>query len=267
MISVIYSAVNPGKLGFESAKSTLKSLPEDSEIVFFLDPSSDDSEKLLGSIVDKRFRLIKSERNLGFANGLNIAAEESRGDFIARLDADDISFPWRWNYQLKHMQRTDIHFGSLLHQFSKGKFSLFVPHYPVHLNSSEFKLLASEANPGFHPAAMIRRSVFLDLGGYSQALSEDYDFWLRAANAGYVLERGLVPVTVYRHHANQATRQSGWEDRVMNEGNILFQRRQLWSKLERDGMDIKRTLIELAVRSPMSLIEFRRVFAKLWKKA
>lgn len=267
MISVIYSARDPGNYGFESVKSTLKSLPEDSEVVFFLDPSSDDSENLLSSIADKRFRLIRSESKLGFANGLNIAAEESKGEFIARLDADDISFPWRWNYQLKRMQRTDIHFGSLIHQFGIGRLSFFLPHYPVHLNSSDFKLLASEANPGFHPAAMFRRNVYFELGGYSQALAEDYDFWLRASNSGYVLERGLVPVTLYRHHANQATRQSGWEDRVMNEEDVLLQRKKLWSNLQGEGIDVRKRLIKLAVKSPISLIEFRRAYAKLWEKA
>jgi glycosyltransferase EpsE len=263
LISVVYSAINPGHSGYKSVLTTLRQLPRKAELIFYLDPSLDGSKKYFDSIRDERFKLLTSDRKIGFSQGLNIAIEESRGEYIARLDADDFSLPWRWDYQLKRLKSVEVHFGSLLHHFKVGKLGILVPHYPVHLNPLEFSLVATESNPGFHPAAMFRREVFESVGGYRDVLSEDYDFWLRAVNHGYRLERGLIPVTIYRHHKNQATFQQEWELRVLSDPHIVEGQDILRKLLLERGVNIRDYASKLALRQPLALLEFRKTYAKI----
>jgi glycosyltransferase involved in cell wall biosynthesis len=243
--------------------TALRQLPRNAELIFYLDPSSDGSEKYFLSIRDERFKLITSDRKSGFSQGLNIAIDESRGEFIARLDSDDLSLPWRWAYQQKKLKSVDVHFGSLLHQYQYGKMLILLPHYPVHLNSLEFSILATESNPGFHPAAMFRREVFESLGGYHDTLSEDYDFWLRALNLGYRFERGLVPVTLYRHHRNQATFQQDWELRVLSDPQIISQQEMLRNLLSEGDSNFLGYASKLANKQPLARLEFRKTYAKI----
>lgn len=259
MISVVYSSRNPGEAGVKSVLSVLRSIPRDGEVVFFLDPSNDSSESILSNISDRRFHLITSSSRVGFAEGLNEAIRQAKGEFIARIDADDYCLPWRWRYQAKKMTSLDIHFGSIIHKFSYAGLPLYIPHYPVQLNSDEFNLILTKINPGFHPAAMFRKSVFTALGGYANTLSEDYDFWLRAANSGFRIERGLVPVTIYRHHPSQATATSNWQEMVLTTERILQGQSDLRAYLVKNGLSPKEIWKRLLDKSPVAAIEFRTV--------
>ena len=257
MFSVVISALNPGPLVRRAVMSCLRSMPNDAELVFHLDPSNDDSTYLLQAITDKRFRLVQTMERLGFAGGLNFAIDQSKHDLIARIDADDIALPWRWRYQVPKMRNLDLHFGSLLHLYKLASLPIVLPHYPVSLNTQEFAAVSRYQNPGFHPAAMFNRQAFLEVGGYRNALAEDYDLWLRMLAAGKKVSRGLLPVTIYRHHHTQATAGRSWELRVSEDRWVRESQEMLIASF--DGDLSKKTLRCLLIRQPWSWLEFRRL--------
>lgn len=256
MISVVLSAINPGLLGYKSVMSCLRSIPDDSEVILHLDPSEVRECTQVRSIHDRRFRLIETAERVGFADGLNKAIAEAKFNLIARHDADDIALPWRWRYQARKMSKLDFHFGSMLHLYKKHGFPFILPHYPVSLSHEEFAAVALTQNPGFHPAVMFRREAFLEVGGYRNAVAEDYDLWLRLLLAGKKVQRGLLPVTLYRHHPTQSTAKPNWQHKVEQDPLIEESRGALVSQLQNGNTSL--ILKRLFARQPLASIEFRR---------
>ena len=255
MFSVVISALNPGPLANRAVMSCLRSMPNDAELVFHLDPSKEDSTSSLRTITDRRFRLVQTKERLGFAGGLNFAIEQSTHDLIARMDADDIALPWRWKYQIPKMRHLDLHFGSLLHLYKFAGFPVLMPHYPVSLDTRQFASVAQNQNPGFHPAAMFTRQAFLEVGGYRPALAEDYDLWLRMLAAGKRVSRGILPVTIYRHHTAQATAGESWSKRVNEDPYIVEAKSRLSNSAV--AQEQSQVLRRLWSSQPMSRLEFR----------
>ncbi|QIP01730.1 glycosyltransferase family 2 protein [Bradyrhizobium symbiodeficiens] len=76
----------------------------DWELIVIDDGSSDKSAEIVGAFEDDRIRLIREATSAGLATRLNQAVALSRGDYVARLDADDICFPERLARQVEHLQ-------------------------------------------------------------------------------------------------------------------------------------------------------------------
>lgn len=255
--------MNPPASAVRSIASALRNMPSGSEVVLHVDPSDPQSVQQFRALQTKGLNLVLSSEKVGFAEGLNLAIRQARHELIARLDVEDYSYPWRWSHQISKMKTVDFHFGGLAHKITKRSLSL--PGYPVKLRTEEFAILSLFRNPGFHPAAMFRKSAFLDLGGYRTAMAEDYDFWLRALAAGYIFERGFLPVTRYVRHFGQATSQSDWAERVEEDLLIIESKTALKAKLSEAGIDKNLVLERLFKEQPIAKIEFRDV-RKTWRR-
>ena len=103
-ISVIMSVYNGMPYLQEAVKSILNQTYKDFEFIIVDDASTDDSLKYLKGINDKRIKILSNEKNLGLAVSLNKALNAARGEYIARMDADDISKPERLHIQLNFME-------------------------------------------------------------------------------------------------------------------------------------------------------------------
>ena len=105
MISVIMPTYNTPREFLENAiQSILRQTYGDFEFIIVDDCSTDDTEEYLRSIADSRIRVIRNQTNLGITKSLNIGLREARGEYIARMDSDDIALPERFEKQLKFMQ-------------------------------------------------------------------------------------------------------------------------------------------------------------------
>lgn len=259
MISVICSTIKPGRQTNKSLRSILRTIGAGDELILHIDPHSDSDPSWAPPIMDSRLVVIRSEAHIGFSNGLNLAASHAKNEFLGRIDTDDIALPGRWQYQLKRIQGLDFHFGSMLHYFSGRAVPLVLPHYPVALSPEAFAVVAAKTNPGFHPAVLMRRSSFEQLGGYRETLSEDYDLWLRALGEGMTMSRGLRPVTIYRHHSVQATSAPDWESRVMKDPSTLSGQSILAELLKSKQVLEEKVLASLTKTYPMARVEFRKI--------
>ena len=263
MISVISSTINPDSRARSSVLSILRGLSSNDELILHIDPHSDTTPDWDPKISDSRLRILRTPNRLGFAAGLNLAAEQARHKLLGRLDMDDLALPLRWKYQSSEIEGVDFHFGGMLHLFSSRKISLVLPHYPVSLNSVEFASISQFTNPGFHPAVLFRKSVFEDLGGYRETLSEDYDLWLRGLARGYRFRRGLRPVTLYRHHSGQATASPEWGRLVSESDEIVKGKSHLSQYLKSREINPRKVIRELLVRQPLARVEFREAISQI----
>ncbi len=170
---------------FESIISqTYKNL----EIISVLDdPAScgDLSAYLERLATEGTIRLIRNARNLGAGRSRQVAIENSRGEFIAIMDADDISTPERIEREMEAISFCDIVCSQAELIDEAGNTIGFSPDETPEINKT-----LPHGNIIFNPSVLIRKSAYEQCGGYrSLSVSEDYDLWLRMLLKGKVFSR------------------------------------------------------------------------------
>lgn len=170
-ISILTSVANGMPYLVQAVESILGQTYKNFEFIIVDDASTDKSWQYLTSLKDKRIKLIRNEKNLGLARSLNIALRQARGDFVARMDADDISLPQRLQVQLDFLQKhRDVSLcGTWVRLINGQGQPIGAIHNPVSL---------------IHPTWLGRKELFLQLDGYDEDFdtAEDYQFLLRAKN-------------------------------------------------------------------------------------
>jgi len=106
LISVLLPVFNGEKYLSEAIGSILSQTTTDFELICINDGSVDGSDKILANFAkrDKRIKVITNKRNLGMTASLNRALRFAKGKYIARMDADDISLPNRFEKQIKLLE-------------------------------------------------------------------------------------------------------------------------------------------------------------------
>lgn len=106
LVSVIMSVYNAQNFLGEAIESILNQTLKDFEFFIIDDYSSDESWKIIKRYAkkDKRIKLFRNTKNKGLAKSLNILISKTRGTFVARMDADDISLPNRLTEQIDYLK-------------------------------------------------------------------------------------------------------------------------------------------------------------------
>lgn len=217
-ISVVMPVRNGERWVDRALRSTLRSLPSDGEVIVVDDQSIDATIDVVKRVADRRVRLTSSGLPPGVAGALNHGLGLAEGQFIARMDADDICAPGRFDRQLAlmHPRRggvgPDLVFGSML-KF-RASIPWLMPSAPVPLTPDVVPWLLLVDNVLSHPTLMCRRQTLELLGGYRITPAEDYDLWLRAAAAGLRIAREGRFEVAYRVHSGQVSGNPTWRQKV-----------------------------------------------------
>lgn len=212
LISILLPVHNAEKTLHSAVVSTLISMPANSELLIFFDACTDGSRGLVTELSDPRIRFFESNDNVGVAKGLNFLLSEATGEFIARMDADDICLPWRFTMQLRRIQKAKVDFvfsNAVLFGSRIKPFGL-LPQVPLGLDPAQTGLALLLGNPFVHSSMFASRKALSELGGYRECPSEDYDLWLRALASGKTLAKTWFYGLLYRVHPNQLTKQRSW---------------------------------------------------------
>lgn len=190
----------------ESIRSCLNQ--EHLKELIVVDNGSNDSTPILVqelSRLDPRIKLVRCDER-GIANALNFGIAVSSGNFIARLDADDLMMKGRLSAQVDFLKLHPdcVVVGSQISLFS-GSLTLGVSNYPT--SAKSISRLLSVRNPIAHPSVMINRSVLEMSGGYNPLAegAEDLDLWIRLLRSGTICNLP-TPLTNYRIHEKQVTK-------------------------------------------------------------
>ena len=202
-ISVLMPVYNAQRYVAQAVASILQQTFRDFEFLIVDDGSTDRSLKILQAYAaqDSRITLV-SRPNTGYVRALNELLAMARGEFIARMDADDIALPDRFARQvefLRHHPQVLCVGGAQDWIDGAGRFLL---HHPEAETDAEIQALALVGHtPMNHPSVMLRRQALVDIGGYDEDLcpSEDLDIWLKLGERGQLAN---LPDTVlqYRQH-------------------------------------------------------------------
>ncbi|MBW1897872.1 MAG: glycosyltransferase [Deltaproteobacteria bacterium] len=181
-VTVLMPVYNGENYLREAIHSILIQTFTDFEFLIINDGSTDRSVEIIESFADSRLILINNEKKLKLIETLNRGLKRAQGEYLARMDCDDISSLERLERQVAFMDaHPDV--GVLGTGFqlidSEGK----MINNPVHFPSMH-KILQWCLNffsPIVHPSVMMRRKVVLEAGGYSREFihAEDYELWCR----------------------------------------------------------------------------------------
>ena len=214
-VTVLMSVYNSSAFLHEAIHSTLRQTHRDFEFLIVDDGSADDSLAICRSYAqqDGRIRIL-SHKNWGAPASLNHAASEARGDWLFRMDPDDVMLPNRLERQLQFIRRNpDLAVASSQVQFINERGQVL----GVSRNRLTTRAAMSAAHAGphlitlHHPAVAMRRHVFLAVGGYRAAFwpADDLDLWNRIAERGHHLLVQDEPLVQYRLHGSSISMTSG----------------------------------------------------------
>ena len=201
-ITVVMPVYNSEEFLPEAISSILNQSYTNFEFLIVYDESNDNSLKILNkySKLDPRVRVIKGNKS-GISGALNKGLQESKGRFVARMDADDISNIDRLETQLKYLKDNSLDICGSHHTIINklgDEIGLFVA--PITHESCTLAL-AFEV-PFVHPSVMIRNLFFsrnnLLYGQSKYKNAEDYDLWTRMQEAGAKFGNIDVSLLKYR---------------------------------------------------------------------
>lgn len=164
---------------------------------------------------DKRICLVRNERNLGLPVALARGFEASRGDYICRMDSDDISERQRIERQLSYLEENGLDLvGSYLNAIDEnGEVLYLVDSIPVKSESVKRALKIRNCVP--HPSWFGKRAVF-ELGYREVPLAEDYDLLLRAELEGFSIGNVPEPLIRYRMTKNSISRNNLYDQYIVS---------------------------------------------------
>ena len=191
----------------EAVNSILgQSLP-DFELIIINDGSSDGTGTLLERIGDPRLRVLTLPENSGTATAVSKGYGLASGEFIAHMDADDISEPDRLARQVAFLRRYPAVtvLGSAMTFFGEQTGRAAVPLTDAKIKSA---LLSGVGNI-YNPTAMFRRRLVSEKGVRCEPSRKgvfDWDFWISALLAGAKFANLPEPLLRYRVHMKQQSR-------------------------------------------------------------
>jgi len=219
-LTVLMPVYNGAAYLQEAIDSVLGQTYEDFELLVVDDGSTDETPVILDRLRDPRVRVLRSPERLRLSGALNFGWESSRGDFIARMDADDVCRPERFARQMDFLKKNDKIgvCGTAIRRFGAGGND--VVRYP--LDGESVRAFALFNTPFSHPSVILRRDFFdrfsLRFNG-DYYPTEDYDLWTRALQhfPGANLREPLLD---YRVHPESMT-QADWGEMDGNATRIM----------------------------------------------
>ena len=207
-VSVLLSNYNGDKHLDESISSVLSQTYKDFEFIIVDDASTDSSRKVIENYHDKRIKKYYAEKNRNIAYSLNLALSMASGEYIARIDSDDV---WELNkleIQVQYMENhsecgacfTKV---NIIDEYSNIANDMYDEYFQL-FNSAENKsqrewlrFFFYQGNCLCHPSVVIRRSALERIGEYyhlAYVPAEDYELWTRIVMKYpiYILEDKLV---------------------------------------------------------------------------
>lgn len=206
-ISVLMSVYKePLEILKQSVESILNQTYNDFEFVIILDaPDCIENKEYLIDIseTDDRIKLYINDKNLGLTASLNKGLTKISGKYVARMDADDVSYPSRLEKQLAYLIENDLDFiGGFVATIDDND-NLIQRVVKVPTKYSKICKMLKFNNCIFHPTWFLKKEIYDKIGGYGGKLVEDYIFVLDAMKCGYNL--GNIPEVVLNYRMGQVS--------------------------------------------------------------
>jgi len=182
LVSVILTSYNRANYIKKAISSVLNQSYKNFELIIVNDSSTDNTLNIISSYKDPRIRIINNEKNIGFVRSLNKAISFSKGQYIARIDDDDI---WSGSRKLeKQIRFLENNLDYVLVGSGKiiiGKDKMLFPE-----KDKDIRKRIIIADLFVHSSVVFRKQAFDKVGGYDETCdySQDWDLWLKLGRIG-----------------------------------------------------------------------------------
>jgi glycosyltransferase involved in cell wall biosynthesis len=261
LVSVVL-AVRNGSAYLEPAiVSVLQQTYARIEVILVDDGSVDETGAIMARFAKRDGRVVVvRQASRGLAAALNEGIKIARGDWIARMDADDVADPRRIHAQVAYATTHELDVcGGYVRLFGRT-----LPRTMRYYVSHDAILLRLLFNSAFcHPATILRTELVRSIA-YDESLpaAQDYDLWARLAAAG--ARMGNLPQVVlrYRFHGSQTTRARNQAQVATVTASALAYWRWFCQRFEVPVAE-SQSLIPLLIDKsrPLSTSDFGRAFA------
>lgn len=202
LVSVLLTVFNPQQEYFSAAvNSILTQTFVDFELIIVEGRGNTSGRQMIES--DSRIRYFEIDQPTSLIPQKNIGTNHATGEFIAMMDADDISHPTRLQRQVDFLfgNPSVSMVGTQIVAINAKNKAIGYRRFPT--EDSAIKRHLTGGVPFCHPSVMIRRKCLVDVGGYvdiGYSTCEDYDLWSRLASAGATFANLEEVLFQYRLH-------------------------------------------------------------------
>jgi len=238
LISVLMPVFNAAAYLDKAIESILSQTHKNIELIIVDDGSTDPTAHICEYHLnrDPRISLFRHAHS-GIASSLNLALSRSSGNYIARMDADDISEPQRLELQLSYLLANPglslIGSQAVIiddHDVVLGRVNKPVSHHLV-------TRLLKYQSPLIHPSLFATKASICSLGGYRDLIAEDLDLLIRAKQSGYLIGNCPEYLLRYRSRESSLTASKSSENLICTNALLSAARRSSGqSYLERTSM-------------------------------
>lgn len=205
MVSVIMSTFNEEIYYVKQAvESILEQTYTDFEFIIVLD--NPDNKELNNCVleyekIDNRVKVIKNKINIGLANSLNKAINIAKGEYIVRMDADDISHKQRIECEINYLIHNDLDLVGALKQDIDQEGNIILKQNNKKIPDELISKMLTLYDCIPHPTWLVKRDIYILLDGYRElARSQDYDFLLRARKKN--IRMGVCDMILLQYRVN-----------------------------------------------------------------
>lgn len=198
-ITVLMAVYNGEHSVGKAVESILSQTFKDFEFLIVNDCSTDQTVSVINSFGDTRVRIIDNEQNIGQTKSLNKGLAFAKGEYVARIDADDYSFPERlkrqYEYLTKYPQYTLVGTDCLVINESNEKITV----RRKCTKKDDIVIQSLTSSPVNHVSVLMRKEDILDVGGYNPdfQILADYELWSRLITEGFNIANISEVLTVY----------------------------------------------------------------------
>ena len=219
-ISAILPVYNAEQYIEQALPKILGNLNSNDELVIINNGSTDNSIKMLSrwSNLDSRINLLNL-KSPGLVNALNIGIAESKNNWIARFDIDDVYIPERITIQRKAINEKSVAIFSDYEFVSNHNKGIGIVPSAINAPAVSVSLISSQRTA--HPSVMFSKIAFESVGGYQEFdfPAEDLSLWLRFSRVG---ELSSIPQKLLQYRLNPGSISAQNRDLISNKTLSLY---------------------------------------------
>ncbi len=273
-VSVTMAVYNGASYLREAIDSMLAQSFADFEFIIVDDGSTDSTAEILSGYDDNRIVALRNAENLGLTRSLNICLRGARGEYVARMDADDIAHPRRLERQVEYLDRhPEVGLlGTWIERIDDQGNSIGVRRLPTGGTFLRWGLLFG--TPIAHPSVMFRRELARKTGYYDEKLryAQDHELWVRLSFETVPAQLPEPLLRLRRHSRSISAQRNDEQWRVYEEVSQSAVERLLGTSITIENIRQLRTALQGHVNlsadelrdSTSLLIDLYRGFVRFW---